>query len=580
MKKQLFAFFLALPASAAVSHAQETIQHFHSEVRVHSNGSISVEETIRVNSEGLRIRHGIYRDFPTVYREAGGALRVVGFRSLKTLRNGLPEKRHRQRLENGIRVYLGDPTSTIAPGDYTYTLRYQTDRQLGFFNDYDELFWNVTGNGWEFPIQRATSVVRVPSGIPPSSLSVMGYTGRAGSREKALTVRVAEDGACIFETTRSLGVGEGLSIVVRWPKGVLHPPSLFQQLVFFSRDHRAVFDTFAVILLVTFYFLWHWHREGRDPRPGIIAPLFEPPPDLSPADLRFIEKMRFDDRTFAAALIDLAARSALTIEEEKPGFLSISGPVYTLRKNNTKAVVPPAEVTLLERLFSHGDSFKLSKTHNICVESAANALEANLLAAWDGKAFNRNTRAIAIGVLLTALGLTCVIYRLTLDFIEPGLWLALGALVLVNVFFGYIMKAPTTEGRALLDKIQGFRMFLTLAEKDRLNLLNPPERTPALFEKYLPYALALGVEQRWGEQFAGIFADQPKGVPYSPAWFRGSSATGFHPQSFASSMAGRFTSLASAASDPPGTKSGWSSGGSPGGGSSGGGGGGGGGGGW
>jgi uncharacterized membrane protein YgcG len=155
----------------------------------------------------------------------------------------------------------------------------------------------------------------------------------------------------------------------------------------------------------------------------------------------------------------------------------------------------------------------------------------------------------------------------------------------LNAIFYHLMKAPTLAGRKILDQIEGFKLYLSVAEKDRLNLENPPERTPELFEKFLPYALALGVEQRWSEQFTQILATATvgtRGASYSPGWYQGSSWTTFEAGAFATSLGSSFAGAIASAATAPGSSSGGSSsgGGGGGGGSSGGGGGGGGGGGW
>ncbi len=156
----------------------------------------------------------------------------------------------------------------------------------------------------------------------------------------------------------------------------------------------------------------------------------------------------------------------------------------------------------------------------------------------------------------------------------------------MNIVFYHLLKAPTADGRHVMDGIEGFRMYLATAEGDRLNSLQEPERTPELFERYLPYALALDVENRWAERFAGILAkaETPAGggsgsSTYSPAWYHGTSFGTLGAAAFGASLGSSLSSAFSSASSAPGSSSG-SSGGGGGGGSSGGGGGGGGGGGW
>jgi uncharacterized membrane protein len=140
------------------------------------------------------------------------------------------------------------------------------------------------------------------------------------------------------------------------------------------------------------------------------------------------------------------------------------------------------------------------------------------------------------------------------------------------------MKAPTFAGRRLMDEVAGFKMFLGAVDGDRLNRAAPPEQTPAVFEKFLPYALALDVEQDWAQKFSGILAGAGaapggSGVAYAPSFYSGSSWSSFTGASFASSFGNSLTSAISSSATAPGSGGGGGSGGSGGGGGGGGGGG-------
>jgi uncharacterized membrane protein len=152
------------------------------------------------------------------------------------------------------------------------------------------------------------------------------------------------------------------------------------------------------------------------------------------------------------------------------------------------------------------------------------------------------------------------------------------------VIFFRLLRAYTPKGRVLLDQIDGFRLYLSVAEKDRMNMLTPVDHTPETFERYLPYALALDVEQQWSENFADVLerTDASGQLTYQPVWFSGQALQSAGFSTLGSSLSGAFASAIAASSVAPGTSSGFSSGGGGGGGGggSGGGGGGGGGGGW
>ena len=206
---------LALMVSiAAPAHGAERILAFDAAIEVHADGSMRVTETIRVQAEGREIRRGIYRDLPTTYRGVLGRRVTVAYTDIVVLRNGAPEPHHRTAVDDGIRIYVGDKNRFVDPGVHTYTLSYRTDRQLGFFEDHDELYWNVTGNGWSFPIDEASASVRLPPQVPGVAITVEAYTGPAGAKGQDYDAYVDDRSLAHFRTTRALGVGEGLTIVV------------------------------------------------------------------------------------------------------------------------------------------------------------------------------------------------------------------------------------------------------------------------------------------------------------------------------------------------------------------------------
>jgi hypothetical protein len=177
---------LVAALSFAPAFADERILDFHSDAKIQPDASLIVHEAIRVNSEGERIQHGIFRDFPTRYTGRLGEHYSVDFKVLDVLRDGQPEQYSQEQLSNGVRVKIGSASTVLPPGEYTYELTYTVTRELGFFPDHDELYWNVTGNGWVFPIDHASATVSLPAPVQPSDLKLTGYTGFKGSRDQNL----------------------------------------------------------------------------------------------------------------------------------------------------------------------------------------------------------------------------------------------------------------------------------------------------------------------------------------------------------------------------------------------------------
>jgi len=154
------------------------------------------------------------------------------------------------------------------------------------------------------------------------------------------------------------------------------------------------------------------------------------------------------------------------------------------------------------------------------------------------------------------------------------------ASIALHILFHWLLKAPTVAGRRLLDQVEGFKMFLGAVDGDRLNRVNPPEQTPEIFEKFLPYALALDVEQAWAEKFSGVLnaASQARNsgsdsIAYTPSFYSGSNWNGASGSFLAGGFTDSFSSAISSSSSAPGSSDGGSGGGSGDGGGGGGGGG-------
>src|SRR5215472_14119019 len=176
----------ALPLTAQ-DDSTERILAFDSHITVNQDGSMQVVETIRVRSAGESIKHGIYREFPTRYRDRRGNRYSVMFEIVSLTRDGRDEPYHSEDRSNGVRVYFGSSSYLLPDGIHTYRFTYRTNRQLGFFKDHDELYWNLTGNGWLFSIDAVTATVVLPEKARDQVIELEGYTGYEGEKEKNYT---------------------------------------------------------------------------------------------------------------------------------------------------------------------------------------------------------------------------------------------------------------------------------------------------------------------------------------------------------------------------------------------------------
>ncbi|WP_040825373.1 DUF2207 domain-containing protein [Thermanaerovibrio velox] len=635
---KLFCMFLGLLGIlwGSAVQANEAILSFGSLVRIGDDGTITVTETIVVRGEGRMIKRGILRDFPTTYESPTGRTIQVPFKVIKVLRDGGPEDWHTEKMSNGVRLYVGSKERFLTPGKYRYDITYTTARQVGFFQDHDEFYWNVTGNGWSFPIAAAACRVYLPNQGHFTALDA--FTGPQGAKGKDAKFKVDDDGSALFWTTKPLGPGEGLTIAAAFPKGVVKnaPPKVAGLRTSWWRNIG-----YALCGLGVVYFVFIWFKVGKDPSGGTIIPRFYPPEGLSPPAARALRLMGADNKCMACSILDGAVKGFVAIER--------LGKTYRLELLNPDLKDAPSHVAVvLANLFQTGQkSITITQGEYKKLQTAQRALKEFLNDSLEGRFYHSNLLYWLGGSLICLASVGALLLSLLEDpeGIFIGVWVSvwtIGVLALmaavrtawadyssmrgfkrfakalflslfsipfmigeiiglygVSVYAGpfgalqvfvagtsiglfkFLLKAPTKEGRQLLDELEGFRMFLSVTEKDRLDRLTPPELDLKTFESYLPWAIALDVENRWSERFNAMAQEaQNRGeVPsgYVPIWYYGGlSDLG---SSFGEAIASGITSSIASASTPPGSSSGFGGGGG-GGGFSGGGGGGGGGGGW
>lgn len=602
------AFVVALLV-AVPGHAAETIERFHADVLVQPDGSLEVTETIAVRAEGSEIRRGIVREFPTRYRDRFGNRVVVDFEMIGVERNGRPEPFWTELVANGVEVFLGDDSFLEVPQTHTYTLRYHTSRQLGFFETNDELYWNVTGTGWIFPIEAASARVRLPEAVAPEQMHVEAYTGVQDATGGDYRAEVTAPGEAVFEATRPLGAGEGLTIALAFPKGVVAAPSEVQKARWLLADNAGVLVALVGLLMLLAWYLWQWHRKGRDPAPGVVFPRYDPPEGHTPGGIRYLRKMGWDNRCFTADLVDAGVHGVLTIHRDQPtrelllaqlpehlqakidsssiarymldAAMKAQKETWRLERNAgaNAALLPPGQKVLVEKLFGKSPMLTLSNRVPETVaamQGARSAHKSALSKQYTPSYFNTNLGVVVIGFFWTAL-FTLVAFSASRGNGGPLIALMVALALVLDVVFLYLMKQPTPEGRRLLDEVEGLRMYLGVAEKDELARVAGPGAEPVLdaarYEALLPYALALEVEEAWTAHFTAAATAAGVGASADTSrWYRGNLAQVGNLGDMSKSLGTALSSQIASSSSPPGSRSGSGGGGSSGGGGGGGGG--------
>lgn len=630
--------------------AAEAILSFNANVVVAKDGELTVTETLKVRAEGNAMRHGIYRDFPLTFKDAGGSLREVTFSLFGVMRDNQAEPYHTERTHGYIRIYAGDKNTLIRPGEHTYVFRYRTGWQIRWFDGKPELNWNVTGNFWRFPILEAHYRLELFDGAAP--LRWTAYTGRVGARGGDWQGSIGPLGALSVATTRRLAPGEGLTVVAALPETAVDPPSADTLLWYQFLDNRQWIIGGIGLLVVLIYYFTAWERVGRDPKRGTIIPLFHPPEGISPALANYIHNWgltREKWRAFTAAALSLGVRGLIRLDQ--------TGKALTLKLTGNdpegRIPLPLEERAIVTKLNGKGGTIVINRENAVTVSDLSVKFKAAVETGNRNRYFRRNLGYVVLGFavtiavaaweimfgglrdqdisILVALGVAgfvigmfimpvvqaahsgsarlnvAVWIAMVLVFISVainGLHFALGSIlsrgwpalrdfvsddpfpfVLVTAFaavnglFLYLMRAPTALGRPIMDQLDGLKLYLETAEKDRLNM-QAPEITTAHFETLLPYAVALDVEKPWAQAFEAALrrahpADADPTRNYQPGWYSGGT---WSSGGFGSAMGATVGSVSSAFASAVPASSGSS--GFGGGGGSGGGGGGGGGGGW
>ncbi len=563
----------ALLLLAAPSFARSwKISHFDARYTVADDGAVLVEEEIHPSFEGTY--NGIDRYIPVEYPGPDGTayklfLKVDSVTDETGQKIRFEQSTRAERTSDGsvhqflaLRIYAGG-TDT----ERTVRITYRASNAVRFFKDHDEFYWNVTGNDWRVPIDSASAFVALPSAAT-GQLKAQAFTGAFGAREKDATTAI-EGSNITFESSDSLPPRSGLTIDVYIPKGILKEPSWFTRYVvwFIGGNPGALLPVWAFAVM---FGLWWW--KGREPDPGIsVAPMYEPPKGLTPAEAGTLLADDIEARDITSTLIDLAVKGYLKIIETEDKALFIKHKDYILRLMKPRQEwesLAAHELEVLNNIFPEvtAEETTLSSLKNrfyIALPSIRqeimDALKSKDLYSTDPE----SAKGLAlVGVLVIAL---------------PFLWLQLtGAIrlensltvsavsvlltVLIVFLFGRHLSAKTVRGARTRVECLGFKEFMTRVDGDRIKRM-PPDT----FEKFLPYAMAFGVEQHWAKAFQGLLTEPPSwyvgsgygmaGMMWSPLIFTESMS------SFSNSAYESFSAAPQATSSGSGFSDGGSSGG-------------------
>lgn len=505
------------------------VTEFQDSIAIDQAGGARVSERLTIQFEGEW--HGIHRTIPIEYPGPHGTNYTLLLKVLSVADGTGNELKYESNTSKGFRdlkIYIPGATDTTKVVQIDYAVK----NGIRYFDSYDEFYWNVTGNDWPVPIDHASAFVRFPDGAA-GSLRAQSFTGAYGSAGHEATAEI--NGAdATFETTAPLPMRGGLTIDVYIPKGILKEPGALTRLIWFLRSNPIIFlpfMTLAAMFLV-------WRQWGRDPDPGMsVAPMYEPPRNISPAEAGTLIDDTIHPRDITSTLVDLAVRGYLRIEEKDEKGLLFHHKDYVfhlLKPREQWKDLAPHEQVMLENIYAGGGTeTRLSALKNhfytalpIIRTDIMSSLRKKGMYLLDPESANGYSIVAAI-VILIPFALAQFTGRANFFSSISSLIVALVISAAIWWLFARQMTAKTIQGGRTRVEILGFQEFMNRVEADRLKRM-PPDT----FEKFLPYAMALGVEHSWARKFAGIIQNPPSWYVSPTLYVMG----GFNPMLFTNSM--------------------------------------------
>ena len=533
---KIFALLLLLVSSVAQAQARNwRVKDFQDTISIAADGTTLVSEKITLDFVGEW--HGIHRTIPVEYPGADGSNYTLFLKVISvTDEDGkkLKYDSSKSGAYRDLKIYLPGAVDTTRVVNIDYSVRNAVrffGSNSGSNNDnYAEFYWNVTGNDWPVPIDHASAFITLPENAV-GGIRAQAFTGAYGSKQSEANVEVKAANV-MFETTRPLPMRGGATIDIYIPAGIIKAPSALTKLFWFLGSNPILFlpfFTFAVMFAL-------WYSVGRDPDPGIsVAPQYEPPKGICPAEAGTLVDDTIHPRDITSTIVDLAVRGYIKIEEKVDTFLVFHHKDYLFHllkpREQWGSDLTPHERVMLENIFLGGTETQLSSLKNrfytvipIVRQDIMSSLKSKGIYMLDPESANGYSIAVGIAIAILVIAIQ-VMGWMNLFYSVP---LLIGSAIVSAIIwwlFARQMTAKTVAGARTRIAVLGFEEFMNRVDADRIKRM-PPDT----FEKFLPYAMALGVEHHWAQAFDGIIKDPP-------SWYVSPNGyTGFSPLFFSSSM--------------------------------------------
>ena len=555
----------------------ERILSFHSDIEVETSSIITVKEYIKIYANGTIFKRGITRTIPTVSTDSLGKKVKLDFKVLAVERDGRTSKYHTEQGNGAITIFVGEKDVFLNEGEYNYTITYSISGQIRFFEAYDEIYWNVNGFDWSLSFAQVSCQITLPKGGKIFQNAC--YTGWYGSNSTNCISTILSENSIRF-SAENLRAGENLTVALGFNKGTVHQPPPPPPPTFLQKFGALILSGFISLGLL-FYYGFTWLKYGVDPPKPTVFPQFEVPNKMTPASVGMLYKLRYHGDLITGSILNLAVKGYLKIEEDNQDYVfglfrSKKFIIHKIKEDS--GLLNDEEQVIFSKLFSGTSTLTLNGKYDSKVQSAVTAYKASLRKQHHSLIYQGFNFKFWLIPVLTIIAYIFLFVFLASNYFQGGNdGLIFFVFLVVNIVFfliyQYLIRKPAVEKLRIKSLIDGFKMYLSAAEEKKIAHFNPPDLTPEIFEKLLPYAVVLGAEDVWGDKFQSLINKSIIDQSYQPAWYAGHVGNF---STFNHTLNSSLSNSLSRSATPPSS----SGSGSGGGGFSGGGGGGGGGGGW
>ncbi|MBP9758543.1 DUF2207 domain-containing protein [Candidatus Dojkabacteria bacterium] len=344
------------------NYFEDIITNFDIDIIVNKDRSLRVVENIEIyNAEVGSIQRGIFRDFPTLYKNKLGLRDIVRFEVISVMRDGNIEPYVIEGIEGGKRIRIGNANYYLPVGKYKYTIEYKVDQQIRSFSDKDELYYNLVGTDWEFAIEQINARIHFPQGLEEDNFNIIGYTGVKGSTSKDFEYKFDQElNILSVYSTRRYNPYEGLTISASFPKGYVINVSIITESYSILSENILSILAFIISVILFIYYYFIWISKGRDVKVNTVIPLYEPPKDLTPAQIRYLDKLGYDNKVMTVEIISMAIKGYWKIIEEKGEFI--------LHKLNNEFTKLSSDEQILALSFFDSPLGNINKARNFTVK--------------------------------------------------------------------------------------------------------------------------------------------------------------------------------------------------------------------